>query len=104
MDEIKMNEAKINYEEAHPETFSQLLELIKTLSIRMNALTLKLFADKWINYYYPPATLAIDNVEYLIFMVITILHGNNIVSIAPSEIVKETKNIKMLQEELIKLI
>ena len=104
IDEMKMDEVKMNYEKAHPETFSQLLELIKSLSIRMNALTLKLFADKWINYYYPPATLAIDNIEYLIFMIITILHGNNIISISSSEIVKETKNIKMLQEELIKLI
>lgn len=105
MDEMKMVEIKDNYEKANPETFSQLLELIKSLSIRMNSLTLKLFADKWINYYYQPATLAIDNIEYLIFMIIAILHGNSsIISIAPSEIVKETKNIKMLQEELIKLI
>jgi hypothetical protein len=105
IDEIKIDEIKGNYDKTNPETFSQLLELTKTLSIRMNSLTLKLFADKWINYYFAPATLAIDNIEYLIFMVIAILHGNgNIISVAASDMVKETKNIKMLQEELIKLI
>ena len=44
-----------------------------------------------------------DNIEYFIFMIIAILGGNNIVSIAPSELVKETKNINNFKPELIKL-
>jgi hypothetical protein len=105
LDEMLINEIKIKYETANPSSFSELLELVKSLSVRMNSLTLKLFTDKWINYYYAPATLAIDNMEYLIFMIIALLHGNNtIISIKASEIVKETKGIKMLQEEMLKLI
>jgi hypothetical protein len=48
--------------------------------------------------------LAIDNIEYLIFMMITLINGNNIISIAASDIVKEAKNIKSFREELLKLI
>lgn len=104
IDEIQINEIKSLYEKNNPGSFSQLLELIKSLTTRMNSLTLKLFTDKWISYYYPPATLAIDNIDYLIFMIVTILHGDSIISIAAFDMVKETKNIKMLTEELIKLI
>lgn len=104
IDEIQINEIKTTYETNKPDSISKLLEIIKPLSVRMNSLTLKLFTDKWISYYYPPATLAIDNVEYLIFMIITILHGNNMISIAASDIVKETRSIKMIQEEIIKLL
>lgn len=104
IDEIQINEIKTMYETSKPESISGLLELIKPLSVRMNSLTLKLFTDKWISYYYPPATLAIDNIEYLMFMIIAILHGNGMISIAASDIVKETRSIKMIQEEIIKLL
>lgn len=104
MDEMKLSEIKRKYDEVDPTKISELLELIKTASPRMKTLSLGTFLSSWINYYYIPSMLAVDNIEYLIFMILALLSGNNIISIASAEIVKETKNIKTLKEELLKLI
>ena len=104
IDEMKMDEIKRRYNEADPMKISELLDLIKTASPRMKTLSLGVFLSNWINYYYIPSMLAVDNIEYLIFMILSLLSGNNIISIAASEMVKETKNIKTLKEELMKLI
>ena len=104
IDEIKYDEIKNQYESSNPQKFSDLLELLKLASPRMRALNLGSFLSNWINYYYVPSMLAIDNIEYLIFMIITILNGNNIISISASDIVKDTKNIKSFRGELLKLI
>ena len=104
IDEIKYDEIKNQYESSNPQKFSDLLELLKLASPRMRSLNLGSFLSNWINYYYVPSMLAIDNIEYLIFMIITILNGNNIISISASDIVKDTKNIKSFRGELLKLI
>lgn len=104
IDEIKYNEIKNQYDSINPQKFSELLEVIKLATPRMRTLNLGTFLSNWINYYYIPSMLAVDNIEYLIFMMITLLNGNNIISIAASDIVKEAKNIKSFRSELLKLI
>jgi hypothetical protein len=104
IDELKYEEIKQAYESANPMRISDLLDLVKTASPRMKALGMGSFISDWINYYYIPSMLAIDNIEYLIFMTITLLSGNGIISISASDIVKETKNIKSYRSELLKLI
>lgn len=104
IDDLKFQEIKTQYSIANPKTISQLLELIKTTSPRMKTLGLGIFLSNWINYYYTPATLAIDTIEYLIFMTLTLLSGTNIVSITASDVVKESKNIKSFRGELLKII
>lgn len=104
IDEMKYDEIKRQYDAANPNSPSEMLDLVKTVSPRMKTLGLGMFMNDWINYYYVPSMLAIDNIEYLIFMIITLLSGNNIVSISASDIVKEAKNIKSLRGELLKLI
>jgi len=104
LDEMKLDDVKRLYNEKDPSSVTGLLELVKTGSARMNSLTLATFLSSWINYYFPISILAIDNVEYLIFMVFTLLRGTNLVSINAADIATETKNIKLLNEELIKLI
>lgn len=104
IDEIKYNEIKKEYENNNPASISELLNFIKTASPRMKSLNISTFLSDWINYYYIPSMLAIDNVEYLIFMILTLLNGNNIISISASDIVKEAKNIKSFRGELLKLI
>lgn len=104
IDEMKYEELKQQYSEVNPQTISELLALVKSASPRMKALNLGVFLSDWINYYYVPSMLAVDNIEYLIFMTLTILAGNNIISIAASDIVKEAKNIKSLRGELLKLV
>jgi hypothetical protein len=104
VDDLKYSEIKIQYDNTNPTNVSEFLELVKTISSRMKTLALGIFLSNWINYYYPPATLAIDTIEYLIFMVMSLLNGNNIVNVMASDMVKETKNIKPIREELLKLI
>lgn len=104
IDELKFDEIKNAYQEANPTKINELLELVKTASPRMKTLALGTFLNDWIQYYYVPSTLAIDTVEYLIFMILTLLAGNSIISISASDIVKEQRNIKSFRGELLKLI
>lgn len=104
VDEMKYDEIKQQYDANEPINVTDLLNLVKTASPRMKALHLGMFLNDWITYYYVPSMLAVDNIEYLIFMIITLLNGNNIISISASDIVKEAKNIKALRGELLKLI
>lgn len=103
LSEMDLELIKAKYDEADPIKISELLTLIKTTSPRMRTLSLEIFLSNWINYYYPPSMFAIDTMEYLIFMILSLLSGNNIISITSSEVVKETKGIKTLKEELFKL-
>lgn len=104
IDEIKKDEITRQYNDTNPTKFSQLLELIKTASSRMRNLNKAIFLNEWISYYSAPSMFAIDTIEYLIFMILTLQSGNNIISIASSDIVKEQKGIKAFREELLKLI
>lgn len=104
LDPIKLESAKSTYDQTNPQTISQLLDITSQLLPRMETLNLRLFLNNWINYYLPPATMAIDNIEYLIFMIETLKNGNNIVNHIAADIVKEAKNIKILDNELLKLI
>lgn len=104
IDEMKAAEIKKRYEEVSPSKISELLNLLSEASPRMRNINLGRFISNWVNYYYIPSMLAIDNIEYLIFMVMTMLSGNNIINTSASDIVKETKGIKDLRGELLKLI
>ena len=104
IDELKYEEIKQAYETHNPTKISELLSLLKTASPRMKTLALNIFLSDWINYFYSPSMLAVDNVEYLIFMTITLLSGNGMISISASDVVKENKNIKSYRSELLKLI
>lgn len=104
LDETQIDDIKRRYDEVNPSTITDILDLIKSASSRMKGLQLGIFMRDWTNYYFIPSALAIDNIEYLIFMCITLLSGNNIINISASEIVKEAKNIKSFKGELLKLI
>ena len=104
IDELKLQEIKQLYSSKNPSKISELLDLLKTASPRMRSLNLGTFISDWINYYYIPSMLAIDNIEYLLFMTVALLSGNSIFNISASDIVKETKNIKSFRGELLKLI
>lgn len=104
MDSIRLEEIARQYDEANPAVMSELVELLKTASNRMKGLNLAKFYSDWINYYGIPSMLALDNVEYLIFMIVSLQSGNNVISIAASDVVKECKGIKGFREELLKLI
>ena len=104
LDEIGMDDMKAIYSAANPTSISQLLDLLRDNISRMKSLNLGTFLSDWINYYYVQAMLAVDNIEYLIFMILCLLSGNNIINISAGDIVKEAKGIKQLRGELLKLI
>lgn len=104
LDELGRQSMKSKYDEASVTDLSGLLEVIKGSATRFSSLAIGMFLNDWTNYYYAPAMLAVDNIEYLIFMVITLLSGNNIINVSASEVVKNAKNIKPIRSELLKLI
>ena len=103
VDELGVSDMKAKYNEVNPQTISDLLNMLKEISPRMKQINMASFMSSWINYYYPPATFAIDNIEYLLFMIVTLLNGNNIINVGASNIVKDAKNIKSFRAELLKL-
>jgi hypothetical protein len=103
-DEMAVSEMKRKFDEAHPTRLSDLLELLKTASPRMKSLNLGVFLSDWIKYYYVPSMMAADTIEYLLFMIVTLLSGNNIINISAADIVKEAKNIKQFRSEMLKLV
>lgn len=104
IDEIKYNEIKRRYEEVNPTILSELISLLSEASPRMKNINMGTFLSAWVNYYYIPSMLAVDTIEYTIFMIMTMLSGNTIFNTSASDIVKEAKGIKSLRGELLKLI
>lgn len=105
LDETQISTMKAQYNNAGISKVSQLLDLLRDNSSRMKSLSLSMFLNDWVNYYYAASMMAVDNIEYLIFMTICLLSGNgSIVNIAASEVVKEAKNIKSYRGELLKLV
>lgn len=104
LDEVQMSTMKETYDRADTTNLSGLLNVLKEYSPRMKTLEIGLFLNSWINYYYIPSMLACDNIEYLIFMCITLMSGNNIINIGAGDIVKDAKGIKNFRSELLKLI
>ena len=104
IDEMQADALNHNYESINPKKLSELIQLISTLSPRLKSINMSSILTSWINYYFIPSMLAIDNIEYLIFMIICLLNGNNIININASDIVKETKGIKDFRGEILKLI
>lgn len=104
LDNIGLQEAIDVYDHANVTTINDLLELMRTQIGRMKSLNLGTFLSDWIDYYHVQAMLAVDTIEYLVFMVLCLLSGNNIINIAAADIVKETRNINQLRGELLKLV
>lgn len=105
LDETQVAMMKAQYKAAEVTNLTSLLNLLRDNSSRMKSLSLSMFLNDWVNYYYAASMLAVDNIEYLIFMTVCLLSGNgNIVNVSASEVVKESKNIKSYRGELLKLI
>ena len=104
VDDVTASQNKQTYDQANIIKLSHLLALISDLSSRMRTLSLRTFLNAWNNFYYSPSLLAIENIEYFIFMILTMISGNNVINISSSDAVKNAKGIKNLKPELEKLI
>lgn len=103
-DEMALQTARASYDQADPQDFDGIIALVKNCSPRMRTLIPNKFVASWVSYYYAPVTLAIDNIEYLIFMVLCLYTSSNIANIGASGIVRNYKGINQLRQELLKLI
>jgi len=103
-DEVMAAQNQQMYDKANITKLSHLLEIINNAAPRMRTLQLGTFLNAWNDFYYSPSLLAIENIEYFIFMVLALLSGNNIVNISSSDVVKEAKGIKNFKQELEKLL
>ena len=99
-----MQETANAYTQSSPKNIEDLLNLMKSQISRMSSLSLGRFLSSWMDYYHEPALLAVDTIEYLVFMIICLLSGNNIINVAASDIVKNMKGINQLRGELLKLV
>lgn len=104
IDPMKSDEMTRAYNEASPNGLIELLALISKLADTLAGLTFPIFMNSWMDYYYPPAYLAMDNVDYLIFMITTLKNVSGICNYLASDIVKDAKGIRTFDEELLKLI
>lgn len=104
LDQMALDDAKEVYKNTDPKQFSELIELLRAQVSRMKALNMGQFLSSWVNYFYPASMLAVDNIEYLIFMMLCLLSGTNIISVAAAEVVTNMRNIKQFRGELLKLI
>lgn len=93
------------YEKKNIETIVDLFEFLKTLSVRMNTLTVRFFVERFTNAYGGSAILAIDYLPYMLFVISNILIGGFLVSqTSLNDIIKNTKDIKKYYVELARLV
>jgi len=104
IDELSLQDGIDQYKQKEPGNFDEMIELFQTATTRMQSASMSTFLADWIEYYYAPALLAIDTAEYLLFMIVTLLSGNNMISVKASDIVKEASGIRNFRSELTKLI
>lgn len=92
------------YNSAEIKDVSDLLEFIKTISPKLESLSVKFFIERYINSYNPAALLSMDYLPYLFFVVINMRLGSFIVSKGSlSDLIKDTKGINNFHNELAKL-
>lgn len=92
------------YNNAEIKDLSDLLGFIKTISPKLDDLSVKFFIERYINSYNPAALLSMDYLPYLFFVVINIRLGSFIVSKGTlSDLIKDTKGINNFHNELAKL-
>lgn len=105
LDDLIIQDIKTKYDQSNPSTITDLLELLKEASPeRMKSLNLSSFIQSWIETYHPVSMLAIDTMEYLIFMMISVKNSNGLIAMGSRDLVTEVPNINKFQEELLKLI
>lgn len=94
-----------SYDEAEIKDISDLLLFIKTLSPRMESISVRFFIERYMNTYQGGAIMAIDYLPYLFFVIINILLGASLMKqMALIEIVKNTKGMNLFYAELSKII
>ncbi len=98
---IDIDSVDEKYDNADIKDISDLLMFLKTLTPRLNNLSVKYFMERYITTYNPSAILSIDYLPYLFFVITNTLLGAFIVSQnSLSGIVKDTKSINTFYQEL----
>lgn len=97
-----VNEA---YSNAGIKDISDALLFLKTLSPRLESISVRYMVERYMNTYHGGSILAMDNLPYLFLVIINIMMGAFLVSqTALSEIIKSTKGMNAFYSELGKVL
>lgn len=84
--------------------FPELIDFIRDFSPRMSSLTVRYFLERYMNTYNPSATLSLDYLPMLFYVISATLTGSFIVNQASlGDLVKNTKGVNSYYSELSRL-
>lgn len=94
-----------SYNEKKIETVADMMLFIRSLSPRMDHLTMRYFTECYINTYRAPAILSMDVLPYFLFTVTASYCGSFLVNQPViNDILKNTKGANILYNELAKIL
>lgn len=100
-----LQQLEVDYEDAEINDVSGMLLFIKTLSPRMDNLSVKYIIQRFMMTYQGGAVLAMDYLPYLFYVIInTVLGGFLVNQTTLSDIIKNNKEIRNFYPELRKLL
>jgi len=80
------------------------MTFIKSISPRLDTLSIRYFTEYYINTYRAPALLSMDTLPYMLFTLSTTYCGSFIVNQPTiNDIIKNTKNSNIFYNELSKI-
>ena len=103
----KMILSQVNdlYNDAEIKDISDVLLFIKSLSPRLDSLSVKYIIQRYMITYHGGAVMAIDYLPYMFFVMINTLLGGFLVSQTTlADIIKNERDIKSFYSELTKII
>ena len=93
------------FDKASPQSIDELFTFLKTVSPRLESLTVRYFVERYLNTYGGSAVLAIDYLPYLFFCIENTIMGSFLVSQNTlGDIVKNTKEIRKFWAELVRMV
>ena len=92
------------YTQANIKTVDQLMVFMKSISPRLDNLSIRFFTEYYINTYKAPALLSMDTLPYMLFTLSATYCGSFMVNQPTiNDIIKNTKNSNIFYNELSKL-
>jgi len=105
LDDLNIQDIQMRYDKANPNTIGEFINVVKTASPeRMKTLDLGFFMSAWMDTFHQISLLAIDTIEYLIFMILSLKNSNSLIAMGSRDLVTEVRNINKINEELMKLM
>lgn len=103
--QITMNLLEQEYIHASIAEIGPLMEFIATRSPKLEKLNFRYYFERWVSTYGTGATLSVDALPYLYYVIINVLLRAFLVNVPiMSEIINNTKQINLFYSEIAKII